>query len=75
MTGKALGLIGAGALALGLVAPASAGANNGVGDCHADMVQTLKAAAGTHSGEATADFFGVTLRFGQEFISQSCGQS
>jgi len=75
MKGKTLGVIGAGALALGLIAPASAGANNGVGNCHGATVQALKAQAGTRSGEGTADFFGVTLKDGQELISQSCGQS
>ena len=58
-----------------LALPASAGANNGVGNCHGTTVQYLKAQAGTRSGEATADFFGVTLKSGQEMISQSCGQS
>lgn len=38
-------------------------------------MQALKGEASTRSGEATADFFGVTLKVGQELISQSCGQS
>jgi hypothetical protein len=75
MNGKALGVIGAGALALGLIAPASAGAKNDVGGCHGATVQNLKEQAGTPSGEGTADYFGVTLKVGQELISQSCGQS
>ena len=75
MKGKPLGVIGASALALGLIAPASAAANNGVGNCHGATVQKVKGQAGTRSGAATADFFGVTLKSGQEMISQSCGQS
>ena len=64
-------LVAASVLAL----PASAGADNGVGNCHGATVQSVKAQAGTRSGEATADSFGLTLRSGQEMISQSCGQS
>lgn len=75
MKGKALGVMGVSAMALGLFAPASAGASNGVGGCHGATVQYLKGQAGTRSGEGTADFFGVTLKVGQEMISQSCGQS
>jgi hypothetical protein len=75
MKGKAFGVIGAVAFALGLIAPASAPANNGVGGCHGATVQNLKEQSGTHSGEGTADYFGVTLKVGQELISQSCGQS
>ena len=75
MKGKALGVMGAGALMLGLIAPASAGANNGVGNCHGATIQFLKGVAGTRSAEGTADFFGVTVKDGQELISQSCGQS
>ena len=63
------------AVACLLALPASAGADNGVGNCHGATVQYSKAQAGTRSGEATADSFGVTLRTGQEMISQSCGQS
>jgi hypothetical protein len=58
-----------------LALPATAGASNRVGNCHGATVQSLKAQAGTRSGEGTADSFGVTLKVGQELISQSCGQS
>jgi hypothetical protein len=75
MKRKVLGTMGVVAFALGVIGPASASANNGVGDCHADQLQFFKQGAGTNSGEATADVFGVTGQFGQEFISQQCGQS
>jgi hypothetical protein len=75
MKRKVLGAMGVAAFALGVIGPTSASANNGVGDCHADQLQLVKQQAGTTSGEATADAFGVTVQFGQEFLSQQCGQS
>jgi hypothetical protein len=65
--------------ALGLVAPAAAGADsantNGIGNCHGKTVLSVKSVAGTHSGAETAAFYGVTVQQGQEMISESCGQS
>jgi hypothetical protein len=73
MRGKVLGIIGATALLMAVSGGSASAA--GIGDCHADGVQFYKQLAGTHSGEGTADALGVTIQFGQEFISQSCGQS
>jgi hypothetical protein len=79
MRRRIVGGIAGAALAFGVMsASASASANPeppGSGDCHADQLQFFKARAGTNSTEATADFFGVTVKYGQEFISGSCGKS
>jgi hypothetical protein len=65
------------ALALGVMsASAVADANPvGGGDCHAVRLQNFKTEAGANSAESTADFYNVTVKFGQEFISASCGKS
>jgi hypothetical protein len=79
MKGKIVGTIAAAVLTLGVMSASASAAPNpnppGGGDCHANLLQLLKAAAGTNSTEATADAFEVTVQSGQEIISSICGKS
>jgi hypothetical protein len=76
MKRKAFSIVCATMVALGLIVPVSASAGgNGVSGCHADLLHFYKGLAGTNSAEATADFFGVSVKTGQEIISGMCGQS
>lgn len=77
MKRKIMGIIGAAALALGMTSASVSAAPNppGGGDCHSEQLHLFKEQAGTRSAEATADFFELTPKAGQEFINASCGKS
>jgi hypothetical protein len=75
MKRRALGAMGVIACGLAVGGATSAIADQGVGGCHAHLLQSYKQQAGTTSGEATADSFGVQVQLGQALIRLQCGQS